>query len=294
MAKVSVLIPAFNVAAHLETSIGSILRQTFQDLEVVVVNDGSIDGTGTLLDTLAEKDSRLRIIHLPQNLGIVGALNKGLGACSGQYIARADGDDISRPDRLAAQVAFLDEKPDHVACGSDLFFFGARYWYARYPRQDAECKSLLALYPCLPHNAVTLRRDAMEGLWYQPDYRLAEDYRLWLDLAPEGKFANLPYPLVSYRIHRTQSSSAYKEHQRRIHARIAAESLASFGLGHLCAEDVIRFLWPSTAAKTLTRREYLKYAFRFIRGLWNINHGQCHWLRTRLLQTPMRNIVFPQ
>lgn len=284
--------PIHNGAPFATASIGSILAQTLRDLELVVVNDGSSDGTGTLLDALAEKDSRLRIIHLPQNLGIVGALNRGLESCSGKYIARMDGDDIARPDRLALQVAFLDGSPDYVACGSDLFFFGARYWYARYPRTDIECKSLLALYPCLPHNAVTLRRDAMEGILYQPDCRLAEDYRLWLDLAPKGKFANLPHPLVSYRIHRTQSSSASNEQQRKVHARIAAESLSSHGLGHLSAEDVIRFLWPAMASEQQTRREYLKHAVGFSEAIWHINHGNCRWLRARLLRVTMRNLLF--
>ena len=286
--------PVHNGAPFVTASIGSILAQTLRDFELVIVNDGSSDGTGTLLDSLAEKDSRLRIIHLPQNLGIVGALNRGLESCSGQYIARMDGDDIARRDRLTLQVAFLDENPDFVACGSDLIFFGARYWYARYPRTDVECKSLLALYPCLSHPATTIRRNAMECIDYKSDYSLAEDYRLWLDLAPLGKFANLPRPLTFYRIHPSQISTASNNNQRKVHVRIAAESLASFGLSHFSAEDVTRFVWPAMANEPMTRREYLEHAIGFSGALWNINQGRCRWLRARLLRVTMRNLLFLQ
>lgn len=291
MPKVSILIPVYNNAPYLNDAVGSMLSQTFADFELIAVNDGSTDGSGEILQSLAERDRRVRVLQLTRNLGIVGALNAGLEQCGGEYVARMDGDDISHPERLRLQLRFLDAHPDHVACGSDMWMFGARHWYVRYPRTDCECKSLLTLFPCFSHSSIVLRRRFLEPAPYREEYCLAEDYRLWVDLLHKGKFANLPRPLVHYRVHPGQSIAMASEKQRHVHSRISAERLACRGLGRFGTADVHRFLWPWGELSTDDCAAYFRHIRRFVPALWHLNPSSSRWLRTAMMRVAVKNLL---
>jgi len=109
--RVSVVLPAYNAEAYLPEAVASILGQTYADFELIALDDGSTDGTAAWLDSV--RDPRVRVLH-QQNIGLALTLNKGIGLARGAYIARQDADDISRPERLAKQVAYMDA---HPACG---------------------------------------------------------------------------------------------------------------------------------------------------------------------------------
>src|SRR4051812_33946165 len=109
MARVSVLLPVFNGVGVVHDAIRSVLNQTFSDLELVIVDDGSTDATSELISRIP--DGRLKIVRHGQNRGIVDALNSGLSAASGDLIARLDADDIARPDRIQKQVSYLEAHP---------------------------------------------------------------------------------------------------------------------------------------------------------------------------------------
>ena len=115
---ISVLMPAYNAQAFIRQSVQSVLAQTFEDFELIVVNDGSTDDTAAIL--AAFDDPRLRIIDNPRNLGIVGTLNHGHQIARGRYIARQDADDFSLPLRFARQKAFLDTNPQTVIVASEM------------------------------------------------------------------------------------------------------------------------------------------------------------------------------
>ena len=108
--KVSVVMSVYNGAAHLEESISSVLRQTFRDFEFLICDDGSTDKSRNIIRAYFLKDSRIVAVS-QNNLGLTKTLNRLIGLARGRYIARQDADDISHPDRLQAQVAFLDTKP---------------------------------------------------------------------------------------------------------------------------------------------------------------------------------------
>ena len=109
--RVSVVMPVYNAEGFVEAAARSILDQTFTDLELIAVDDGSTDGSGAILDRLAAADPRLRIVRRP-NTGVTGALNDGLAAARAPLIARMDADDVSAPTRLEKQLAYLDAHPD--------------------------------------------------------------------------------------------------------------------------------------------------------------------------------------
>ncbi|MDY0572154.1 glycosyltransferase family 2 protein [Pasteurella multocida] len=95
---VSVLICAYNVEKYIEECINAVINQTYKNLEIIIVNDGSSDNTYFLLKKLAEKDNRIKILNFNNHIGIISALNEGLKEIAGEYIARTDSDDITKPD----------------------------------------------------------------------------------------------------------------------------------------------------------------------------------------------------
>lgn len=187
-AKVSVLLPAYNAAATLAAALDSLLAQTIEDFEVVAVDDGSTDATADILAAYAQGDRRVRVLSRPHE-GLVPALNAGLGACRGVYVARMDADDRSLPQRLARQAAHLDAHPEVglVACrvryGGDPAACGG---YARYVDWTNTLRSHedIALHRFrespFAHPSVMFRRELAARLGGYRQGTFPEDYELWL------------------------------------------------------------------------------------------------------------------
>ncbi|OYT85596.1 MAG: hypothetical protein CFE46_17815 [Burkholderiales bacterium PBB6] len=203
---VSVLLPAYNCVGTLGEAIASLTCQSLHDIEIIVVNDGSADGTGALLDALALEEPRLRVVHTA-NKGIVDALNTALGLARGEYVARMDGDDRSHPERLSLQVSYLRDHPDCVCVGSlyrlmdsDGRITAVQQPFGNLPQTD------LTIFPpritTLPHPSILLRTADLKALsGYRHGFSHAEDYDLFLRLAERGELGLLQLPLLDYRIH---------------------------------------------------------------------------------------------
>jgi glycosyltransferase involved in cell wall biosynthesis len=125
MEKVSIVMPVYNGAKYIKESIKSILLQTYENFEFIIVNEfGSNDGSKEIIEEFAAKDSRIILIQNKKKEGISESLNIALRAATGEYIARMDSDDIAGKDRLKAQVDFLDKNPNIGLCGIQPEFFG--------------------------------------------------------------------------------------------------------------------------------------------------------------------------
>jgi glycosyltransferase involved in cell wall biosynthesis len=212
---VSVVMPVYNSERYLRLAVQSILDQTFQDFEFIVVDDGSRDSSLAILREYEAKDPRVRIISRG-NTGIVGALNDGLEASRGELIARMDADDISQPDRLAKQVPFLQSKDDHVLVGCQVMLIdpdGAELCPKRdteYTHERIDWAHLNHRWP-LVHPTVLMRKSAVEQVGrYRQRYQWLEDLDLFLRLAEMGRIASLPDVLLRYRLH-TESVCATRE-----------------------------------------------------------------------------------
>jgi glycosyltransferase involved in cell wall biosynthesis len=203
---VSVVIPCYNAARYLESALASVQAQTFTDFELIVVNDGSTDNSLALLNAIAAREPRLRIISRP-NTGIVGALNDGLAAARGEFIARMDADDLCFPDRFAKQVAYLCAHPDCVCVGTSVIFMDAHSRPVKHvPRQTAHEQIEAALLSgdggALIHPSVMMRLAAVVAVGgYRLPAQHVEDIDLFLRLARAGRLANLPESLLRYRVH---------------------------------------------------------------------------------------------
>lgn len=240
---VTVLMPVFNGQDHLREAVDSILWQTFNSFELLVVNDGSTDESADILAGYAAKDERVRVVYQP-NSGIVAALNAGLALAKGAYIARMDADDVAHPRRLEIQVAYMETHPNCVACGSDYELIGAKRGHVKTPYTNDECKAQLLLKSCFAHPTVILRSSIFRsaGLHYEDEFQFAEDYRLWTQLAQYGDLANIPEPLISYRVHSGQLSSLKKQLQRQRHVTTASDYLSQHGIA-IDKSDIHKILW---------------------------------------------------
>lgn len=198
--KVSVLIPVYNKAPYLREAIGSVLNGSFQDFEIVCVDDKSTDNSVEALRSIG--DPRIRIIELPENLGPAGAANAGFGACQGEYIVRLDADDIAVPERLAKQVAFMDAHPEIGASGGYLKHFGASTHVWKFPLTPEACQAHQLFGVAVSQPASILRTSVIRehGLGYDPAWpRVGEDWMFWVRMGSVARFSNLAEPLTLYR-----------------------------------------------------------------------------------------------
>jgi cellulose synthase/poly-beta-1,6-N-acetylglucosamine synthase-like glycosyltransferase len=200
--------PVRDAAATVRAAAVSILRQTERDLALVCVDDGSTDGTAEILERLAARDRRVRVVRGPGE-GIARALNRGLAACDAELVARMDADDVAHPERLALQRGALAAEPSLAAVGSRVRLFPGgivragmrRYaaWLNGLTTPDELRRDLFVEAP-LVHPATTIRRDALSaaGGWRDGDF--PEDYDLWLRLAASGgRLASVPRTLLAWR-----------------------------------------------------------------------------------------------
>jgi len=220
---ISVVMPVYNAERYLRLAVGSILDQTLGDFELIAVDDGSKDNSREILDGFAQTDRRVRVISRP-NTGIVGALNDGLAAAQGEFIARMDGDDWVTPNRFEAQVAFLRRNPACVCVGSYFNYMDAEgaliKWNPRETDPAAIERTLLSGDGgALIHPVIMARRAAVEQVGrYRTEAQWVEDLDLYLRLARVGQLSNLPEVLLHYRYH-TQSVNFTRNegrHQRKL------------------------------------------------------------------------------
>lgn len=209
---VSVVMPVYNTEQYLQESIGSILNQTFSDFELLVVNDGSTDGSRELIESLQKNNKRIRLIN-QNNQGIVAALNNGIRFSYGKYIARMDSDDISLESRLMEQVSFMDNNADVGVCGSWCKYFGiVNGPICKVQESDSRIKASLLFNTSMVHPSIIMRRDVIEkhDLLYRNGYEHAEDYDLWRRFAQFSKLANIPKSLLYWRTHTAQVTNEHK------------------------------------------------------------------------------------
>jgi glycosyltransferase involved in cell wall biosynthesis len=206
--KITVLMPAYNAGKYIAEAIRSVLDQSFADFELLIVDDGSSDNTLEII--LGFADPRIRLLT-QVNTGVAAALNTGLAAAKGVYIARFDADDICLPERLSRQSLFLDGHPSYLVTGSDAEYIsenGEHLFDFRCPGHSHKeiLKNLYRICPFI-HSGVMYRKlPVLEAGGYSPLAHNFEDYFLWVRLASRGenrtggKFSNLPESLIKVRI----------------------------------------------------------------------------------------------
>jgi glycosyltransferase involved in cell wall biosynthesis len=201
---VSVLMAVHNGEKYLAEAIESILSQTYDKFEFVIVNDGSRDATARIIEKYRRLDSRI-IVCEGAHAGLAASLNRGLAKCRGKLIARMDADDVSRPQRLEKQIAAFSSRPSLVALGTGVTTIGERGSSIRRrgsvtgAPKIAEC---LLTRNVISHPSAMIRKPALEQIGrYREKFRTSQDYDLWLRLLAVGEIDNLEEELLLCRKH---------------------------------------------------------------------------------------------
>ncbi len=212
MPLISVVTSVHNGEAYLKECVDSVLNQTFQDFEYIILNNGSTDRTSEILEEY--KDPRLRVVH-QENLGIPKSLNKGASICSAELIAHLDADDYVYPQWLEKIYDFLSKNKDIVLCGSRFEeLFNGKLYPQVYPflEHDYEIRKSLCFVNPIPHSFTIIRKSPFFKVGvYDPNIITVHDYDLWIRLLGEGKGHTLNQILGVCRIH---DSSASKKKER--------------------------------------------------------------------------------
>lgn len=219
----------YNGEHWLNESIESVLNQTYQDFEFIIVNDGSTDSSMKILSTFAAKDRRIKVIDKP-NSGLTDSLNIGISNTSGKWIARIDSDDLCERDRLAKQYDLAKNQKGVVLIGSAAREIDSNNQIIKnhkYPSGHQELVQRLNLpnKSFFPHSSAFMKTKTVQDLGgYRQRLRRAQDYDLWLRISEKGEMRCITSPLVRIRKHSGQISNEDKGQRQLIDSRVALVS----------------------------------------------------------------------
>jgi len=228
--RVSIVTSVYNGEKYLEDCINSILNQTLKNFEYIILNNGSTDGTGDILNKFT--DPRLKVVH-QDNLGISASLNKGIGLSHCDLIARLDADDYSFPQRLEKQVTFMEQHPEVVVCGSRFKeFLGEKTFTQKvhFIEKNQAIKKSMSLFNPFSHSAVIFRKKTfIESGGYNCQYKYAQDYDLWVRMLNFGEARILKEELGMVRMSEQSESNQNARKQKLEGLEIRWKAFRQFG-----------------------------------------------------------------
>lgn len=198
---VSVLVPVYNGENFLGKAIESLIDQTYKNIEIIIVNDGSTDRTGEIIRSYMKKDERIILLNNNENIGIPKSLNKALAIARGKYIARLGADDIAFPERIHTQVEFMESHPEIGVLSSNSYIIddvGNIQREIHYPESHEHIHlTMLTSNTVVCDSSVIYRKKIdNEPVFYNENYFIGEDLELWSRLINKTRFYNLQIPLV--------------------------------------------------------------------------------------------------
>lgn len=232
---VSVTMAVFDAEPYIAGSIEAVLEQTHRDFELILINDGSTDGSLGLLKHYEAADPRVRVVTRA-NRGVVFTRNELLEMARGEFIAVNDADDVSVRNRLEKQLDYMRAHPECVALGGQMRWVDPDGLYVcnrfgHLTHEEIEAAHFGGKGSVIGHSSVMMRADAARRAGgYREGFDPAEDFDLWLRLAELGRLANLPDVVVSYRLHASSISHSGPDRMWRATRRAVAEACARRGL----------------------------------------------------------------
>ena len=204
--QISIIITTYNRGNFICEAIHSALSQSFSDWEMIIIDDASEDDTEEIVKKYLEKDSRIKYIKNDKNIGKAKTYNKALSIAISQYIAPLDSDDIWLDrDKLKKQVDFLDANPDYALLGGGIMHIDAHSKPIKkvlFPVYDSVIRNIILQFNPFAQSTLLYRKNvALECGGYSTEYKISDDYELWLKIGLKHKFTNIPQVLSGYRIH---------------------------------------------------------------------------------------------
>jgi len=210
---ISVVLPVYNVEKYIGEAMDSILNQTIQDFEILVIDDCSTDNTFLIAE--AYNDNRIKIIRKERNRGLIHSLNLGFSIAKGKYIARMDGDDISHPFRFEKQLSVLDNYQDISICGCWLQCFGFSDKIIKRKKIHSEIVAALLEHCSMSLGTVMMRNELLNNYPFVESMVHIEDYDFWSRVCWDKKMHNIQEVLYYYRVHNKQVSKLYNGIQKK-------------------------------------------------------------------------------
>lgn len=230
---VSVVMPCHNGARYIAEAIESVLSQSYGNWELIVVDDGSTDDSRDIIKKV--KDSRITLVQNKRNYGICHSLNKGIKRAQGKYIARLDADDMMLPNRLSAQIEFMEQHPDYAIVGGNHIVIdmdGMSLGMTVYPETDEEIRFFTNIFNPFAHSSVMIRRAVLEeGYRYSNKYQYCEDYHLWTQIIRQNKSYNLQQAITLYRKNKNGLSAMNAKEQFENSLAISCRYMKCNGFG---------------------------------------------------------------
>ena len=274
--KVTVLIPVYNREKYVAAAIESILAQSFTDFELLLIDDGSTDGSVGVMRSYTT-DPRVRLVRNEGNLGIPATRNRGIALAGGEYIAMLDSDDWAYPTRLAKQVAFLNRHKDHAMVGAWTVGMneegrplekGKRRFVS-----PGELQSRLLFRACFAQTSILARTVIMQEYGYREQYPVCEDFDLFVRIAGKHKLANLPETLVGRRAHADNITREKAQLAKDKNQEIVSAQFAELGVTCTATDLEHHFVLPRMTRLQFTPdREYLEWADAWLLKLQAVNH----------------------
>lgn len=265
MPKVSVIMGIYNCAPTLQEALDSLYAQTYQDFEIILCDDGSEDNTYGIALENQKKHPNIVVLRNCQNLGLNQTLNNCLAVAKGEYIARMDGDDISLPERFAAEVGFLDEHPEYSIVSSPMYYFDSEGIFGQGKGGQIPTKESFIYGTPHPHAPCMVRKEAYDKVkGYAVDKRLLrnEDYHLWMKMYSMGyRGCNLEECLYSMRDDRNATKRrSWTGRRNEAYSRwVACRTLHLPVKGYLyCLRPIILYLMPTSLYEYLHKKKLRK------------------------------------
>ncbi|EPI5546477.1 glycosyltransferase family 2 protein [Neisseria gonorrhoeae] len=271
---VSVLICAYNVEKYFAQSLAAVVNQTWRNLDILIVDDGSTDGTLAIAKDFQKRDSRIKILAQAQNSGLIPSLNIGLDELAksggGEYIARTDADDIASPGWIEKIVGEMEKDRSIIAMGAWLEILSeekdgnrlARHHkHGKIWKKPTRHEDIAAFFPFgnpIHNNTMIMRRSVIDGgLRYNTGRDWAEDYQFWYDVSKLGRLAYYPEALVKYRLHANQVSSKHSVRQHEIAQGIQKTARNDFlqSMGFKTRFDSLEYRQTKAAAYELPEKD---------------------------------------
>lgn len=238
---ISVLLPVYNAEKYIEEAINSILGQTYQNFELIILNDGSTDSSLTIINQYRD-NTKVKIIT-QENRGLIYTLNKGIDLAQGQYIARMDADDIAHPERFKKQLSLFETNKRLGVCSASTENIGAETGITLRSADNDILKATLLFWPPFAHPATMIKRSVLSenNIYYREEFKHCEDFDLWSQLAPFCEFSNVTEVMLKYRVHPGQVTNSFSEVVLDAHFRICQRNLLAQGVS-LEKRDFLAFI----------------------------------------------------
>ncbi|MBB2143947.1 glycosyltransferase [Pedobacter sp. LMG 31464] len=237
---VSIIIPCYNAQKYLQECLESIFKQSFTDFEVILINDGSSDGTDQLIKN--QTDTRIVYLQNESNLGISYSLNKAIKLAKGKYIARMDADDTMHVERLKKQIDFLEANLDYGLVGSLHNVVdpnGMPFYKIEVPEENKEIDLGMLFFNPISHPTVIMRSELAKKNPYNIEYSRCEDYELWFRLSRKTKIKNIQIPLINYRTHPNNTVMHHQKEMQQNVMELLSDQLDKRGIEHTTEELVL-------------------------------------------------------